>query len=274
MNDSEIRERVREAVGEAQYPPDLPGRVQAQLKAPRRESAHPRAIELIAAYADAARTVLFFRMTPDAGLPMASIDDAYGFLNASSSGSRGVPGDYVFALNAGPRPGIDGIAHLKVLITGVQPIGPGASTQGHWTFAPDVHVQGSQPIGSYPLHFALGSWKVTLEVIELTPSVVHVQALIDGATVGDVEQKFMTLVDSSGHEVRQIAGGASVTVPQAAAELEHVQEHSGQRPVGTSGGRQIQAAGGGQQRGPRGRPGNPRPGGFERQGPIRRTPAH
>src|SRR6266566_2917902 len=182
MNDSEIRERVREAVGEAQYPPDLPGRVQAQLKAPRRESAHPRAIgliaailaiavvaalfaprlltrqtsllqpaaspapqsseipaqdlaaaqltavaslvdplhlvaqsgsqriELIAAYADAARTVLFFRMTPDAGLPMASIDDAYGFLNASSSGSRGVPGDYVFALNAGPRPGIDGIA--------------------------------------------------------------------------------------------------------------------------------------------------------------------
>src|SRR6266566_3869419 len=286
MNDSEIRERVREAVGEAQYPPDLPGRVQAQLKAPRRESAHPRAIgliaailaiavvaalfaprlltrqtsllqpaaspapqsseipaqdlaaaqltavaslvdplhlvaqsgsqriELIAAYADAARTVLFFRMTPDAGLPMASIDDAYGFLNASSSGSRGVPGDYVFALNAGPRPGIDGIAHLKVSITGVQPIGPGASTQGHWTFAPDVHVQGSQPIGSYPLHFALGSWKVTLEVIELTPSVVHVQALIDGATVGDVEQKFMTLVDSSGHEVRQIAGGASVTVPK------------------------------------------------------------
>jgi len=51
-------------------------------------------------------------------------------------------------------------------------------------------------------------------VIELTPSVVHVQALIDGATVGDVEQKFMTLLDPSGHEVVQIAGGASVTVPK------------------------------------------------------------
>jgi len=288
MNDTEIRERVREAVGDAPYPPDLPSRVQAELRGPRPRPTHPRAIgliaailaiavvaalfaprlltqrtvvpqpqpaaspltqtsavpaqdllaahlaavaslvqplhlqaqsgnqqiDLIAAYADAARTVLFFRMTPDAGLPIASIDDAYGFLNASSSGSRGVPGDYVFVLDAGPRPGIDGIAHLKVSITGAQPIGPGPSIQGHWTFAPDVHVQGSQPIGSYPLHFALGSWKVTLEVIELTPSVVHVQALIDGATVGDVEQKFMTLLDSSGHEVRQIAGGASVTVPK------------------------------------------------------------
>jgi len=289
MNDTEIRERLREAVGEAPYPHDLPIRVQAELRAPRPRPTHPRAIgliaallaiavvaalfgprlltqrtvvpqprpaaspvtqtsavpaedlvaahltavaklvqplhlqaqsgsqriDLIAAYADAARTVLFFHMTPDTGLPIASIDDAYGFLNASSSGSRGVPGDYVSVLDAGPRPGIDGIAHLKVSIMGVQPMGPGASTQGHWTFSPDVHVQGSQPIGSYPLHFALGSWKVTLEVVELTPSVVHVQALIDGATVGDVEQQFMTLLDPSGHEVGQIAGGASVTVPKS-----------------------------------------------------------
>ena len=290
MNDTEIRERVREAVGEARYPNDLPSRVQAQLRAPRTQpAAHPRAIgliaallaiavvaalfaprlltqrdvvrqpgpaaspqapqssvvpaqdlagahltavsslvqplqlqaqsgsqriDLIAAYADAARTVLFFRMTPDTGLPIGSVDDAYGFLNASSSGSRGVPGDYVFVLDAGPRPGIDGVAHLKVSIIGVQPMGPGRSIQGHWTFSPDVHVQASQPIGSYPQHFALGSWKVTLEVIELTPSVVHVQALIDGATVGDVDQKFMTLLDPSGHEVVQIAGGASVTVPK------------------------------------------------------------
>ena len=241
MNDTEIRERLREAVGEAPYPHDLPIRVQAELRAPRPRPTHPRAIgliaallaiavvaalfgprlltqrtvvpqprpaaspvtqtsavpaedlvaahltavaklvqplhlqaqsgsqriDLIAAYADAARTVLFFHMTPDTGLPIASIDDAYGFLNASSSGSRGVPGDYVSVLDAGPRPGIDGIAHLKVSIMGVQPMGPGASIQGHWTFSPDVHVQGSQPIGSYPLHFALGSWKVTLEVVEL-----------------------------------------------------------------------------------------------------------
>ena len=288
MNDTEIRERVREAVGEPGYPNDLPTRVEAQLKALRREPGHPRAmgliaailaiavvavliaprllthrtslpqpapaaspapqksflpaadlanahltavaslvqplhlqaqsgnqrIDLIGAYADAARTVLFFRVTPDSGLPLASINDAYGLLNASGSGSRGVPGDYVSILDAGPRPGIDGIARLKVSIIGVQPIGPGPSIQGHWTFSPDVYVRPSQPIGSYPIRFALGSWKVTLEVIELTPSVVHVQALIDGATVGDVEQKFMTLLDSSGHEVQQIGGAASVTVPK------------------------------------------------------------
>jgi len=288
MNDTEIRERLREAVGEAPYPQDLHSRVEAEIRAPRPKPTHPRAIgliaailaiavvaalfaprlltlrtvvpqprpaaspasqassipaadlaaahltavaslvepfhliaqsgsqriELIGAYADAARTVLFLRLTPDAGFPVASIDDAYGFLNASSSSSRGIAGDYVFILDAGPRPAIDGIAHLKVSIMGLQPNGPGASIQGHWTFAPDVHVQASQPIGSYPIRFGLGSWKVTLEVMELTPSVVHVQALIDGATVGDLEQKFMTLVDSSGHEVRQIAGGASVTVPK------------------------------------------------------------
>jgi len=187
MNDTEIRERLREAVGEAPYPLDLPSRVQAELRAPRSRPTHPRAIgliaallaiavvaalfaprlltqrtvlpqprpaaspvtqnsvvpaqdlvaahltavasliqplqlqaqsgnqriDMIAAYADAARTVLFFRVTPDAGFPMALIDDAYGFLNASSSGSRGVPGDYVFVLDAGPRPNIDGIAHLR-----------------------------------------------------------------------------------------------------------------------------------------------------------------
>src|SRR6266851_2544759 len=157
MNDTEIRERLREAVGEAPYPHDLPSRVQAEIRAPRPKPTHPRAIgliaailaiavvaalfaprlltprtvvpqprpaaspasqassipaadlaaahltpvaslvqllhlqaqsgnqriDLIAAYADAARTVLFFRVTPDAGLPLASIDDAYGLLNAS-----------------------------------------------------------------------------------------------------------------------------------------------------------------------------------------------
>jgi len=101
-----------------------------------------------------------------------------------------------------------------VSIIGVQPVGPGPSIQGHWTFSPDVHVQGSQPLVSNTQRFPLGSWKVTLEVIELTPSVVHVQALIDGATVGDVEQKFMTLLDPSGREAVRIVSGASVTVPK------------------------------------------------------------
>src|SRR2546428_6975531 len=49
MNDTEIRERLREAVGEAPYPHDLPTRVQAELRAPRPRPTHPRAIGLIAA---------------------------------------------------------------------------------------------------------------------------------------------------------------------------------------------------------------------------------
>src|SRR2546430_10928949 len=49
MNDTEIRERLREAVGEAPYPNDLPTRVQAELRAPRPRPTHPRAIGLVAA---------------------------------------------------------------------------------------------------------------------------------------------------------------------------------------------------------------------------------
>src|SRR5207245_10261163 len=49
MNDTEIRERLREAVGEAPYPQDLPTLVQAELRAPRPRPTHPRAIGLVAA---------------------------------------------------------------------------------------------------------------------------------------------------------------------------------------------------------------------------------
>ena len=175
MNDTEIRERLRAAVGEQSYPADLSARAETRLKQPPEVEPHPRALGLVAAilaiaivaalfgprllayrntqprpamprssvaaqlpdadlaavgltgqgdlvtplqitkqfgnnqvtvigaYADPARTVLFFR--GNAGSPMVSINDDYGFLNASSSGTGGASGDYVFILDAGPRPG-------------------------------------------------------------------------------------------------------------------------------------------------------------------------
>jgi hypothetical protein len=292
MNETEIRERLREAVGKATYPEDLPSRMQPILKESRRDQTYPRGLGLVAAliaiaivavlfgprllavrsqpravpamspvpittpvagtlpdqdlaaanlsglatlvtpfnltaksgsvtvvligaYADGARTVLFFRTSPDAGFPMPSINDAYGFLNSSSSSSMGVPGDYVFVLDAGPRPGADGIAHLKISVSNIQPSGPGGSqTRGTWTFSPDVNVQPSQSLGLVPHRLSLGSWKVTLEVVEVTPSVIHLQALIEGASVDQLEQNFVSLLDPSGKTVRQVTESASVTVPK------------------------------------------------------------
>jgi len=272
MNETEIRRRLRDAVGDARYPQDLPSRIEAELKQPRKGRPHTRALGLVAAviavaivaalvaprllsqdanrpqpqttagsqipdqdlaaahlanlsnlvtpmqlsaqsgnqritvlgaYADPARTVLFFRVSPDSGFPiLPSVNDAYGFLNSSSSAERGVPGDYIFVLDAGPRPGDDGLAHLKVVVS------------SSWSFSIALEVQPSQNLAAVPARFPLGSWKVTLEVVEATPSVIHVQALIEGASPDEVGPNFATLLDPSGHGVPQVVGSQGVTVPK------------------------------------------------------------
>jgi hypothetical protein len=289
MNDTEIRERLRAAVGEQSYPADLSARAETRLKQPPEVEQHPRALGLVAAilaiaivaalfgprllayrntqprpamprssvasqlpdadlavvgltgqgdlvtplqitkqfgnshvtvigaYADPARTVLFFR-APDAGSPMVSINDDYGFLNASSSGTGGASGDYVFILDAGPRPGADGTAHLKVSVTGfMPPAGPasGSPVQANWTFSLQLPLQQSILVAAVPQRFLLGAWTVTLEVADATPSVVRAQALIDGLSVGDIGANYpVTLVDASGKALVQTAASASVTVPK------------------------------------------------------------
>lgn len=293
MNDSEIRERLREAVGEQSYPADLSARAETRLQQPPDAEARPRAVGLVAAilaiaiiaallgprllasrnlqprpalpptsvaspvapgvvpdadlaaaglsglvalvtplqiekqfgnsrvtvigaYADPARTVLFFR-SPDTGYPMASINDDYGFLNASSSGNRGIAGDYIFVLDAGPRPGADGTAHLKVTVGGFETMGTSFGSTGpvNWTFSIQLPVQASTPVTSVPQQFRLGSWNVTLEAADATPSVVRVQALIDGASIDDFGGLYpVTLLDATGKPLIQTAASAGVTVPK------------------------------------------------------------
>jgi len=284
MNDAEIRERLRAAVGEQSYPADLSARAETRLKQPPDPEQHPRALGLVAAilaiaivavlfgprllanrntvaspspaaaqlpdadlavvgltgqgdlvtplqitkqfgnsqmtvigaYADPARTVLFFR--GNAGSPMVSINDDYGFINASSSGNGGAPGDYVVILDAGPRPGADGTAHLKVSVTGfMPPAGPGSGSLGQasWTFSVQLPLQQSILIAAVPQRFLLGAWTVTLEVADATPSVVRAQVLIDGAGPGDLGANYpVTLVDSAGKPLQQTSASAGVTVPK------------------------------------------------------------
>jgi hypothetical protein len=294
MNDTEIRERLRAAVGEQSYPADLSARAETRLKQPPEVEPHPRALGLVAAilaiaivaalfgprllayrntqhapamprssvttpgpastqvpesdlaaaglggqgdlvtplnitrqfgnnqvtvigaYADPARTVLFFR--GNAGSPMVSINDDYGFINASSSGNGGAAGDYVVILDAGPRPGADGTAHLRVSVTGFIPpagLSSGPVVPASWTFTIQLPLQQSILVAAVPQRFLLGAWTVTLEVADATPSVVRAQVLIDGLSVGDIGANYpVTLVDASGKSLVQTAASASVTVPK------------------------------------------------------------
>jgi hypothetical protein len=177
-----------------------------------------RKITLIGAYADPARTVLLFRTNPDFSTPMGiSISDDQGFINASSSGGGGLTGEYFYSLDGGPRPGSDGIAHLTVTIPGFSPNGPADGYQpapGNWAFLLALKVEPSVALAAVPAQFDLGSWKVTTEAAEVTPSVIHVQALINGASVSDVAHTTVVLLDSSGTPVNPVVTSAAVTVPK------------------------------------------------------------
>lgn len=177
-----------------------------------------RKLTFIGAYADPARTVLLFRTNPDFPIPPTiSISDDQGAINASSSTGGGLPDEYFFSLDAGPRPGADGMANLTVTVPGFSPIGPTDGSQpapGEWAFSLALKVQPSVAIGAVPGQFDVGSWKVKTEAAEVTPSVIHIQTVIDGALATDVVSTTVVLVDSSGTPVNQIVTSAAVTVPK------------------------------------------------------------
>jgi hypothetical protein len=190
-----------------------------------------RKLTFIGAYADPARTVLLFSTNRDQQPcqyprqyarcftipPTISISDDHGLINASSSTGGGLPDEYFFSLDAGPRPGADGIANLTVTVPGFTPNGPADGSQpapGEWAFSLALKVQPSVTIGAVPNQFDLGSWKVTTEAAEVTPSVIHIQTVINGALATDVVSTTVVLLDSSGTPVNQIVTSAAVTVPK------------------------------------------------------------
>lgn len=235
MNDTEIRERPRTAVGEQSYPADLSARDEARLKRPAAVAEQrPRALGLVAAilaiaivaalvgprllaygnaqprpampcssitstspataqvpdadlaavgltgqgclvtpqqitkqlgniqvtvigaYADPAHTILFFRASEAASLEVW-INGDYDYIKEANLGKAsgvsgggfityrsGASGDYVFFLDAGPRPGADGMAHLTVSIPRYElsaQHSAGSLVDAKWTFALSLPVQ-------------------------------------------------------------------------------------------------------------------------------------
>lgn len=173
-----------------------------------------RTITIIGAYADPARIVLFVHVQPRGGWPGFQINDDHGFINASSSGRGGAPNDSVYILDGGPQPGTDGLAHLAISARDIMELSPSQALRGNWSFAIALKVQPSIPVAA-PKQFQLGSWKGNVEIFELTPTVVHLQAVINGATVEQIGFNTVTLVNAAGTAIGQ-GCSASITFPKTA----------------------------------------------------------
>jgi hypothetical protein len=182
-----------------------------------------RSIMLLGAYADTARTVFLFRETPDVGLPILRVSDEQGLVSAGGSAgpihSPGFRGDYYVTLDEGVHPGPDGVAHLTLNIAQLQIwSAAGGIVEGNWAFTVAVNVQPGQMLTA-PNPFWLGRWKVTVETLEMTPDVVRMQALVNGASPIALEgpwiPPFVELLDSAGNPVRVLEGGAGIAVPKA-----------------------------------------------------------
>ena len=170
-------------------------------------------IRVIGSYADPARTVLFFRYPPKAGTPMVRINDAQGLLNAGGSADVGIPGDYVTAVDAGPRASEDGLGHLTVTFSLMPGPNGAPPPAGQWRFSLAVKIQPATSLPA-PSPFRLGSWNVTVEKLEATPAVIHFQAMFAGAKVEAIQMSTLSLVDASGVSLREMGGGASLTMPK------------------------------------------------------------
>lgn len=163
-----------------------------------------RTVRLIGAYADPARIALILRTLPQAQLGLVQVYDDRGLINAGGGGTDGSLGDDIFVLDQGPHAGTDGIAHLRVTIPFLQPMPPsqGNMIQGPWTFAFALKVQPATALALQTRPATIGSWKVSVDAFEFTPSVIHLSLLVTGASP-----------DAAGSAVKLIGENGSAVEP-------------------------------------------------------------
>jgi hypothetical protein len=150
-------------------------------------------VTLLAGYSDDVRTVLIFHMEPFKRAPDVAVSDDHGPLGpAGSFGYSG--GDTIFDLytdGTGPHLGLDGLAHLTIVL------------EGQYSFEVALKVQRSKSI-PVPEQVQLGSWKVNLQFAKVTPNAILVRALVTGPTsetIANHPQDVIRLLDSSGTEI-------------------------------------------------------------------------
>jgi hypothetical protein len=140
------------------------------------------------------------------------VSDAQGLINAGSSGFGTVSGDLVEIVEGGSHPGADGLAHLTMTVTSRKPVNGPAQVEALWNFSVALPIHAAQEVPAPP-PFPLGRWKVTVEVLQVTPVVLNVQALVNGASVPEIGLSTVTLLDPAGAIIGQ-GCGASITVPK------------------------------------------------------------
>jgi hypothetical protein len=161
-----------------------------------------RAMTVIGAYADSARTVIFVRSLPPPIAIQVQLYDQTGPLNYDGGGGSGSFGDADFEVAGPVHPDAGGIAHVNASINEAEIGTPLVGTSGNWNFSFPLEVQPSTPLTAIPVLTSFGEAKVRVEALEATPSVVHFQAVVDGLSVEQVSTWRVTLVDLNGNQAQ------------------------------------------------------------------------
>jgi hypothetical protein len=152
------------------------------------------------------------RTLPEAVPGPAQLYDDNGLINAGGGGGAGVVGDQVIQFMQGPHAGADGIAHLKLTLANFQQVPPvvvGAPNPGAWNFSFSLKVQPAIPLSLSPKFTSVGSWKVTVEKFEATPSVIHLRAVVDGPSPIDVHSEAFVVLDGNGSPLNGASGSTA-----------------------------------------------------------------
>jgi hypothetical protein len=210
---------------------------------------------LIGAYADPARTVVFFRGAGNYQVATGVITDEQGLINAGSGGGsiKPLPGDTYFSLDGGPHPGADGVAHITITVTDLDlyQLNSVSYLSGSWSWSIPLKVQPAITLAA-PAPFSLGRWATGIEVLEVTPSVIHLRAVINGVSPGAISgpgvPEVVQLIDASGTRINAYSSTAGIVVPKQLVNPVNYQnsriEYEWPRPA-TGGTFQLRFQGGG-----------------------------
>jgi hypothetical protein len=201
-----------------------------------------RTVNLVGAYADTTRTVLVLRTIPVTGAAQVQVSDDQGPLTSAYFGAPGVWGDQVVGFQQGPHASADGVAHLRVTVSGFVQNPPSAKVSpGNWTFALALKVQPAMALPMQPRPTSVGTWKVNVEAFELTPSGIHFRAVLTGPATTDINDSTVAMLDETGTPIKpQTIDPASIAPHQTRLD------ETWARPAGSATYRLLVTGGGGQ----------------------------
>jgi len=172
-----------------------------------------RTVTFVGAYADALNLSLIFRVSPASNNPLG-FDvwwTGYGRDHPYSSPLIVGPDGYQYV--SGSAHSLGGPTQLRVslwdnwMYPGVYAASEGRSAA--WSFTYDLKVRAATSLPVQRGVIPVGSWKVTVDKFEMTPSTIYIHTLIDGPpiTANLIAIKSIAMLDEAGREV-SFGGGS------------------------------------------------------------------